>query len=81
MATQGGLRIPERGPVVYLRFRVSGFRVATDVDAHQPSAGSATNNLANFADHIPLLRREMRRTCGTRGRLGLVLVAGYWAGD
>ena len=52
-----------------------GFRVAADIDADQPCVGSAANDLASFTGHIPPnLGREMRRTCGTRGRYsGLVL--------
>lgn len=39
-----------------------GFWVAADVDAYQPVAGSATNNLADFADQIP----SSDAKCGAR---------------
>src|ERR1019366_9949550 len=43
-------------------YALPGFRVATDVDADQPCAGSTANDLANLAYHFCLLRRK----CGTR---------------
>jgi hypothetical protein len=39
-----------------------GFRVATDLDADQPCAGTTANDLANLAYHFGLLRWK----CGTR---------------
>ena len=43
-------------------FTPPGFRVATNVDADQPRAGSTANDLANLTYHSCLLRRK----CGTR---------------
>jgi hypothetical protein len=49
-----------------------GFRIVADVDADQPYAGSAPNNLAGFADHIPSQVEKCGTRVGTRGRcLGL----------
>jgi hypothetical protein len=39
-----------------------GLRVAPDLDADQPCAGSAANDLTNLTYHFCLLRRK----CGTR---------------
>jgi hypothetical protein len=39
-----------------------GFRIAADVDADQPCAGSAANDLTGLAGHIP----SSDEKCGTR---------------
>jgi hypothetical protein len=60
-------KIPLRGHVVEVRLSgpqpamnefadvpaLPGFGVATDLDSDKPSAGSTTNNLANFVGHVP----------------------------
>jgi hypothetical protein len=59
-----------------------GFRIAADVDADQPCAGSAANDLANLAYHFLSPKTEMPHTCGTRGRcLEFVLWVDPGTGD
>ena len=53
-----------------------GFRIAADVDADQPCAGSVANDLSNLAYHFCLLRRNAAHVWHTQPLLRIGFMGG-----